>query len=222
MTTSSTVVFFHAHPDDEAIFTGGTIRRLVDDGHRVVVALATNGSADPESTEAQVRVREAQDACAVLGVSRLATLGLGDSGLHADDAPTHSFWAADTHDIAELLAVLLREEDAAALVVYDDHGIYGHPDHVAVHRVGMAAAALAATPTVYECTVDREYLLFVETPTRSRACTATSGSRAWSGRQARWSRWVSDRAPLVPPMPERGTAGPRRPAASTLIRGGSC
>jgi len=163
MTTPATVVFFHAHPDDEAIFTGGTIRRLADDGHRVVVVLATHGATDPASPAATVRVEEARAACAVLGAARLATLGLGDSGLRADDAPGHSFWAADTHEVAERLAALLREEQAAALVVYDDHGIYGHPDHVAVHRVGMAAAALADTPTVYECTVDREYLHFVET-----------------------------------------------------------
>ena len=40
---SGTVVFFHAHPDDEAIFTGGTIARLADSGHRVVLVVATKG-----------------------------------------------------------------------------------------------------------------------------------------------------------------------------------
>src|SRR5262245_5567436 len=37
------LLFLHAHPDDEAIFTGGTIRRLADAGHRVVVVFATSG-----------------------------------------------------------------------------------------------------------------------------------------------------------------------------------
>ena len=32
VTTRSTVVVLHAHPDDEAIFTGATIRALADDG----------------------------------------------------------------------------------------------------------------------------------------------------------------------------------------------
>ena len=50
-----------------------------------------------------------------------------------------------------------------SLVVYVPGGIYGHPDHIAVHRVGRVAADLAGTPTLYECTVDREYLHFVET-----------------------------------------------------------
>ena len=35
-----TVVLLHAHPDDEAIFTGITMRRLVDEGHRVVAVVA--------------------------------------------------------------------------------------------------------------------------------------------------------------------------------------
>ena len=38
-----TVVFLHAHPDDEASQTAGTQRLLADAGHRVVVVYATNG-----------------------------------------------------------------------------------------------------------------------------------------------------------------------------------
>src|SRR5688500_5881410 len=49
------------------------------------------------------------------------------------------------------------------MVGYDARVIYGHADHVQVHRVGLAAAAEAGVPTIYESTVDREYLHFVET-----------------------------------------------------------
>ena len=42
------------------------------------------------------------------------------------------------------------------LTVYDDHGGYGHPDHVQVHRVGVRAAELAGTPRVYESTANRD------------------------------------------------------------------
>ena len=45
------------------------------------------------------------------------------------------------------------------MVVYDDHGAYGHPDHVQVHRVGIRAAALAGTPVVYEATFDRDRMV---------------------------------------------------------------
>jgi LmbE family N-acetylglucosaminyl deacetylase len=37
------IAFFQAHPDDEAIFTGGAIARLSDAGHWVVVVVAKGG-----------------------------------------------------------------------------------------------------------------------------------------------------------------------------------
>ena len=39
----ATLVFFHAHPDDEAIATGGTMARAARDGHTVVLVVATGG-----------------------------------------------------------------------------------------------------------------------------------------------------------------------------------
>ena len=38
-----TIVFLHAHPDDEASQTSGTMARAVDEGHRVVLVVATGG-----------------------------------------------------------------------------------------------------------------------------------------------------------------------------------
>lgn len=163
MGASSSVVFLHAHPDDEAIFTGGTIVQLVAAGHRVVVVYLTNGDPDPQGDMAIARTAEARAACDLLGVSRAEFLGLGDSGLDPWSAGPMSSWHADHDVLVERLAVLLRDEDASALVVYDVGGIYGHPDHLVVHRAGTAAAVQAGTPCVYEATVDREYLHFVET-----------------------------------------------------------
>ena len=58
-------------------------------------------------------------------------------------------------EAAGRLAAILREENADVLTVYDDHGGYGHPDHIQVHRVGMRAAELAGTPRVYQSTMNR-------------------------------------------------------------------
>jgi len=44
------------------------------------------------------------------------------------------------------------------LTIYDEHGIYGHPDHIQVHRVGSRAAELAGTPHVLEATMSREHI----------------------------------------------------------------
>ena len=175
--TGECVVFVHAHPDDEAIFTGGTMVRLAAAGARVVLVVATGGElgeAPAESAAAGAggaraladrRRDETAAAAAALGVARVAWLGYHDSGM-AGDAANHapgSLWSADVGAAAGRLAGVLAEERPAAVVVYDATGIYGHPDHVAVHRAGHRAAAAASVATVYEATVDREYLHFVET-----------------------------------------------------------
>jgi len=157
------VVFLHAHPDDEAIFTGGTIVRLAAAGSRVVVVFATNGDHHPDSPLAARRVQEARAACSLLGVARVEFLGYGDSGLRHDTALAHALCRAPHAEVALRVAEVLMGEQAAALVTYDETGIYGHPDHLAVHHCGAAAAESAGLATVYECTVDREYLHFVET-----------------------------------------------------------
>jgi len=40
-----TLLLVHAHPDDEAISTGGAMMRAKADGHRVVLVTATRGEA---------------------------------------------------------------------------------------------------------------------------------------------------------------------------------
>ena len=39
----STLVFVHAHPDDEASSTGGSMARAAAEGHRVVLVVCTDG-----------------------------------------------------------------------------------------------------------------------------------------------------------------------------------
>ena len=165
----STVAFLHAHPDDEAIFTGGTMALLVASGHRVVLIVATGGElgvggAHDDPLDA-VRRSETELAAELLGVHRVVFLGHHDSGMEGDPAneAPGSFWSADVTAAADEVAEVLRAEAVDSFVVYDPHGIYGHPDHVQGHRVGLLAAQLAEIESVYEMTVDREYLHFVET-----------------------------------------------------------
>ena len=52
--------------------------------------------------------------------------------------------------------MILREEAADVLTVYDERGGYGHPDHVQVHHVGMRAGEIAGVPRVHQATTNRE------------------------------------------------------------------
>lgn len=155
-----TVVFFHAHPDDESIFTGGTIARLADAGVPTCVVIATGNDGPAASVLERQRAEEAARACEVLGVGSLHLLGYGDAGAVTGSAPFH---AVEVEEATERLAAILRSVRATELVIYDEGGIYAHADHLAVHVVGRRAAAAAGIVTVHEATVDREYLHFVET-----------------------------------------------------------
>jgi LmbE family N-acetylglucosaminyl deacetylase len=170
MSAVSTVLFFHAHPDDEAIFTALTMRRLADHGHRVVLVTATVGELGVPLFQLPLghsigrrRLAELEAACESLGVARLVLMGRRDSGMPGHPANKHrrALARARVHPAASWLADLAVAEGATAIAHYDGTGIYGHPDHVAVHRIGDAAARLAGV-TSYEATVDREYIHFVE------------------------------------------------------------
>jgi LmbE family N-acetylglucosaminyl deacetylase len=163
-----TLVTFHAHPDDESIATAGTMARAKAEGHRVVLVVATRGELGEFSPDAlapgesltERRVAETLASAEVLGVDRVEFLGYRDSGMdgEATNNDEGAFAQAGLDEAAGRLADLLREEDADVLTVYDDHGGYGHPDHVQVHRVGVRAAELAGTPRVYESTMNRDFL----------------------------------------------------------------
>ena len=175
-----TLVSFHAHPDDECIACGGVMRKAADEGHRVVLVVATRGERgevpdgflDDGEELWQRRVTETHASAEILGVRRVEFLGYRDSGMMgtpANDAPG-SFWTTPVGEAAERLAAILREERADVLTCYDDNGGYGHPDHIQVHRVGMRAAGLAGTPRVYQSTINRDRVL------QARAAFASQAS----------------------------------------------
>lgn len=160
----TTVVVLHAHPDDEAIFTGATIRHLADCGVRVVVVTATAGEEGvprvplrPGESMRERRLAELERSCELLGVQRLVVLGLRDSGAHHGPFAAGTLGAAPVRLVARQVEQVLHRERAAALVHYDHRGIYGHADHVRVHEVGARAVRRLGI-TGYQATVDAHQL----------------------------------------------------------------
>jgi LmbE family N-acetylglucosaminyl deacetylase len=167
---SRTLVAFHAHPDDEALLTAGTMARAASEGHRVVLVLATDGGAGLAGEEwtqggllGDRRLDEARRSADVLGVARVEWLGYADSGSGPEPEPDLPgrvrFCRAPLEQAAERLAAVLRTEQADVLLSYDANGGYGHRDHVRVHEVAARAAEIAGTPRVLEATVPRDTLV---------------------------------------------------------------
>jgi LmbE family N-acetylglucosaminyl deacetylase len=163
---SHTIVCFHAHPDDEALYTGGTMARLAADGHRVVLVTATAGGAGLASSAVHTRAplgetrqRELAQSAAVLGCARVVGLGYGDSGLDIGTGVSEATFSGTAIESAAVhLAQVLTEERADVITMYDPAGGYGHPDHRQVYLVGSRAATLACTRVALEATVDRRAL----------------------------------------------------------------
>lgn len=185
------ILFLHAHPDDEAIFTGGTIRALSDAGHQVTIVFATSGELgnlldDKELRD--VRIQEAIIACEILGADNVRFLGYHDSGLDQTNFPEGSLALCDRNEAAAKVADILRELEIDAIFCDDSNGIYGHPDHKTCHAIAIEAARLHGLECVTEFTVDGEHLHFVESHVVKTAFDAfgiTADSPLYRGNSSR-------------------------------------
>src|SRR5262245_22598690 len=139
----------HAHPDDEALGTGGTFLRYHDLGVRTVLVMCTRGEcgeisdpalATPENL-GEVRARELEEAGDLLKVDRLVWLGYRDSGMAGTPENEHPecFHRADLAQAVGRLVALVRAERPQVLVSYESQGSYGHPDHIKAHQITVAA-----------------------------------------------------------------------------------
>jgi N-acetyl-1-D-myo-inositol-2-amino-2-deoxy-alpha-D-glucopyranoside deacetylase len=167
------VLFLHAHPDDETLATGALIVDLAERGVDVAVLTATRGERGEVRDEVAgegvdlvaLRERELAGALSVLGVHRhgflgqpparaaglpprrytdsgMAWLAPGQAGPGAGAGPD-ALTAADVDAAAADVAGYVEWFGADVLMSYDEGGGYGHPDHVACHWIGLAAARLA-------------------------------------------------------------------------------
>jgi bacillithiol biosynthesis deacetylase BshB1 len=107
------------HPDDQELGMGGTIARLVAEGHRVLLLDLTDGEPTPFGDRA-TRAREAAEAARILGAER-TTLDLPNRTL------VHSVEAR--HRVA---AVIRGFRPEVMFVPYFEDA---HPDHVAGTRI---------------------------------------------------------------------------------------
>lgn len=151
------VVAVHAHPDDEALWTGGLLAHLSQRGAEVTVVTCTLGeqgevigddlqllTADNADQLGGYRIGELSRSKALLGVKGVFLGGAGrwrDSGMVDDPANEHPRAFIHSGDEAvQQLADILRTVQPHLVVTYGPDGGYGHPDHIQAHRITHAAA----------------------------------------------------------------------------------
>jgi len=169
-----TLMAVHAHPDDEALGTGGILAHYSDQGVRTVLVTCTNGElgdgpggvkpedpAHDEGAVVPIRLQELKASCEVLGVTHLELLGYHDSGMEGwpqNDA-AGSFWQTPVEVAGHRLADLMRTYRPQVVVTYDQNGFYGHPDHIQANRVTHAAIDECGIPAkLYYTAVARSTL----------------------------------------------------------------
>ncbi|MEY4348220.1 MAG: hypothetical protein RIS43_639 [Actinomycetota bacterium] len=158
----STIAFVHAHPDDEALLTAGTMRALFERGHRVILIMATDGGAglaaeNLQTNLADIRKNELSSSAHVLGVAKTYWLGFADSGLDGQAiSSTTTLCNGSKESQVAALKEIFAQEKPEVVVGYDQAGGYGHPDHVRVHDITLLAAQECHVPTLLEATMDRQ------------------------------------------------------------------
>jgi len=165
-----TLLFLHAHPDDESILSGASIAKATSLGHKVIVAYATRGDAGETKADlggitlGERREQEAQAACLTLKVSEAIFLGYDDSGM-ADTETTanpSAFCNTDLDGFAMRLAAVLDGQKIDAVIGYDKNGTYGHPDHIKIHEAARRVAPSLGANWLLEVSYNRDYLASLE------------------------------------------------------------
>lgn len=142
------ILAVYAHPDDEQGVTG-TLRHCVENGIRTGILCATRGEvgeiADPSlatpETLGAVREQELRRAASVIGVHNLYFFNYRDSGMIGtpENSDPRALVNADEGEAVAKIVEVIREFRPTVLVTFDQSGAYGHPDHVAIHRLATRA-----------------------------------------------------------------------------------
>jgi LmbE family N-acetylglucosaminyl deacetylase len=131
-----------AHPDDESFGLGALLDAFARSGAGVEVLCLTHGEASTlhgaPGDLAALRGTELTAAADLLGVTRTVLKDHADG--HLSKLPTASL-AGEVVAVAESFR-------ADGLLVFDDAGVTGHPDHMAATAAGLLAAEMRHLPVL--------------------------------------------------------------------------
>ncbi len=149
-----------AHPDDECLVAGGTLKACSESGLETIVISLTRGEqgsiAHPNlatrKTLGTVRESELRAACEKLGVTAVECF----------DYPDGSLAWVDAKEIENVLSERIEHWQPEIIITFGPEGLYWHPDHIAVHELTKAAVSSLQkegfTPSIYYATFPEDHI----------------------------------------------------------------
>ena len=131
-----------AHPDDETFGLGAVVDRLATSGAAVHLLCYTRGEAstlnETGASLRRARAEELRQASSALGAATMTLLGYPDGRLAR----------TPEGELAAHVTRLAERHRPGGLLVFDDTGITGHPDHQAATRAALRAGRAAGLPVL--------------------------------------------------------------------------
>jgi N-acetylglucosamine malate deacetylase 2 len=121
------LLVIYPHPDDEALTCSGLMQKLTEKGTEVTLAVLTKGEkGNPDGKKdehlREIRALEARIVSRILG-AKLLHYDMGDGMLDK------------SRKLKKTVSDIIEKEKPDLIITYDNSGLYGHRDHIAVSEV---------------------------------------------------------------------------------------
>ena len=149
------VVFLHAHPDDETFLSAGLINKLSKDKTCYVVYLAASKVTGEAKT--QVRQKEASAVCGLLGVKKVIYLEYCEPKYRSRGKPLIDANIEEVTKELEFVLDNLDMEQNLSIISYDSNGGYGNKDHIVLNKIGrnLLKRSNVMIESFFEVTINR-------------------------------------------------------------------
>ncbi len=154
-----TLLAVFAHPDDESFGPGGTLAKYCAEGVEVWLACATGGDVgtvdaamlSSYASTSQLRAAELCCAAQALGLRGVDFYAYRDSGMAGSPDNEHpkSLVQAPMEEVVGKIVASIRQHRPQVVLCDNEHGGYGHPDHIKLHQATVQAFTAAADPNLY-------------------------------------------------------------------------
>lgn len=155
------VVFLHAHPDDESFLSAGLLNELAIRGRKCIIMF---GAAAIVYNQEQtfVRQKEATDACNILGITSIIFLDFCEPKYSGKE--TLPLIEQKIEKISKNILTALHKNNVQTpfiLISYDKNGGYGNVDHQIIHTVGryFQKKNKKLAPFLFEITINRDKVI---------------------------------------------------------------